>query len=64
MKRMIEAREEPVEQLLAELDVCLMEIRDNQLPDIGARLQDVQRYCNAAQCILDKLEGQLIYQKR
>ena len=59
MKRLIKLKEEPIEQLLAELDYCLTDVVD-QLPDIEARLHDLQHTCRAAYSIVRKLEERLL----
>ena len=56
---MIEAREEPIEMLLAELDYCLHHVGE-QLPILEAQVSDLQRACRAANTVLNKLEIRLI----
>ena len=59
LKRLIKLKEEPIDQLLAELDYCLTDAVD-KLPELEDALQDVQRTCRVAHGIVRQLEERLL----
>ena len=59
VKRLIKAREEPIEMLLAELDYCLYQAGE-ELPSLEAKFSDLQQVFRAANAILNQIETRLI----
>ena len=63
MNGSIEAREDPVEQLFAELLSCLVEIKDVRLHMLEDEIRDIHLRCEKALDRAGRLESQLVFQK-
>jgi len=61
MKR---SKEEPIEQLFAEVGAALTDIEEIRLPSLEAKVRDIRDVCKAAYDALNRLEHRVVIQKR